>query len=160
MIHGQNDFFFNSCQNEVFHESWFKYCTYFDYFANATNFTITANIMRSTISNNVLLNNAKQGMGLYSPSIFLINAKINNFRSHASLELRTNYCKCLKSTTLSKVKILNAVQSLYAMVQSFYSIWRKEYIFMNFFFNFKEFPDPHPQTKTNEEIGPSIEIPI
>lgn len=118
MIHGQNDFFFNSCQNEVFHESWFKYCTiYFDYFANATNFTITANIMRSTISNNILLNNAKQGMGLYSPSIFLINAKINNFRSHASLELRTNYCKCLKSTTLSKVKVLNAVHSLYAMVQ-------------------------------------------
>lgn len=117
MIHGQNDFFFSSCQNEVFHESWFKYCTYFDYFANATNFTITANIMRSTISNNILLNNAKQGMGLYSPSIFLINAKINNFRSHASLELRTNYCKCLKSTTLSKVKILNAVHSLYAMVQ-------------------------------------------
>lgn len=41
--------FLNSCQNEVFHEMRFKYCTYFDYFANATNFTITANIMRSTI---------------------------------------------------------------------------------------------------------------
>lgn len=68
----------------------------------------------------------------------------------------------LRSTKLSKVKILNAVQSLYALVQLIpLKITTGIYIFMNSIFNSKELPEPPPpQTQKNEEIDPSIEITI